>query len=136
MFLPFIIVLEAKVLLGSFLFHPILVHVSIHNVIVRECRSKSGLDYLQQVSFRDYAIEQRKLVASSLFHRVHGFRQRLSSLLTEFMSIPFIFDISLVPCLASNNQRLKLSSGIVNDHCDEHIVVLIRNLQIGGSDQR
>ena len=53
-------------------------------------------------------------VFSSLLHRVHEFRQRLFSLVTEFMTIPLIFEISFVLCLASHNQILTLSFGITN----------------------
>ena len=80
--------------------------------------SKSWIDHVAQASLRDFAIEHsEELVLScltSLFHRVHELRQRTTSRLTEFMSIPLILEISLVPCLASHNQILKLSFRITN----------------------
>ena len=87
-------------------------------MIIRDCLSKWGIDHIRQASFRDFAIEYSEEYVSScltsLFDRVHEFRQRLFSLLTEFMSIPLIFEISLVLCLASHNQILTLSFGITN----------------------
>ena len=61
-------------------------------------------------SFCNFAIKHsEELVSSylsSLFHRVHEFRQRLFSLTTEFMTIPLVFDISLIPRLASYDDIL------------------------------
>ena len=87
-------------------------------MIIRECIPERGLNHIWQASFRDFAIKQsEKLVSmyfSSLLHRVHEFRQRLFSLVTEFMTIPLILEISFVLCLASHNQILTLSFGITN----------------------
>ena len=102
---PFIILVYVEFLLGSFLIHPFLVHVPIYGVIVSECISKWGLNHIRQTSFGDFAIKHSKeLVASclsSLLHSVHELRQQLFSLLTEFMSVPLVLEISLVPCFSS-----------------------------------
>ena len=117
---PFIIiiVLDAEVLLGSLLIHPFLVHVPIHGVIISECISKWGLDHIRQASFCDFAIQHSEELVSlylpSLLHLVHEFRQRLLSLLTEFMSVPLVLEITFILCFASYDDISFHTCRIVN----------------------
>ena len=98
--------------------HSFLVHVSIHSMIISGYISKWGLNHIRQASFCDFVIKHsEELVSSylsSFFHRVHEFRQRLLSLLTEFIVLPLVLEIKFIPWLASYNEISFHACRIVN----------------------
>ena len=82
-------------------------------MIVRECIPERGIDHIWQATFGGYAIEQSEepvsSCLSSLFHRVHEFRQRPFSLFTEFRSVPLIFEIyRSMPCFLQSDTHARL----------------------------
>ena len=105
-YFPFIIVLEAKVLLGSCLIHPFFVHVSIHGVIVSEYIPKWGLNHIRQASFCDLPLNRVKNLfrrTSRLFSTCSWIQATAVFASCRIHVVPFAFKISLVPWLASYN---------------------------------